>query len=231
MILWRTHSSAISPTLPASTGRKVESPPPAAMPSEAEPIRPPRRFDLARLWAYARRETVELLRDPIRLAFAVIGPIILMLAFGYGISFDIENLQIAAFDQDKTPESRQLLDGFNGSRYFSVQPPIQSAAQADRRLRSGNTQIVVEVPSGFGRDLLRGARPEVDATVDGAMTFRGETARNYVSGVVRTQGDELERQVRKAGSPNHGTTAISKHAFATIRPSSASTRWCQACLC
>jgi ribosome-dependent ATPase len=58
------------------------------------------------------------------------------------------------------------------------------------------------VPSGFGRDLLRGARPEVDATVDGAMTFRGETARNYVSGVVRTQGDELERQVRKAGSPN-----------------------------
>jgi len=182
--------------------KKVESPPPAAMPSEAEPIRPPRRFDLARLWAYARRETVELLRDPIRLAFAIFGPIILMLAFGYGISFDIEDLQMAAFDQDKTPESRQLLDGFNGSRYFSVQPPIQSAAQADRRLRSGNTQIVVEVPSGFGRDLLRGARPEVDATVDGAMTFRGETARNYVAGVVRTQGDELERQVRKAGSPN-----------------------------
>jgi len=182
--------------------KKVESPPPAAMPSEAEPIRPPRRFDLARLWAYARRETVELLRDPIRLAFAIVGPIILMLAFGYGISFDIEDLQMAAFDQDKTPESRQLLDGFNGSRYFSVQPPIQSAAQADRRLRSGNTQIVVEVPSGFGRDLLRGARPEVDATVDGAMTFRGETARNYVAGVVRTQGDELERQVRKAGSPN-----------------------------
>ena len=182
--------------------KKVESPPPAAMPSEGEPIRPPRRFDLARLWAYARRETVELLRDPIRLAFAIVGPIILMLAFGYGISFDIEDLQMAAFDQDKTPESRHLLDGFNGSRYFSVQPPIQSAAQADRRLRSGNTQIVVEVPSGFGRDLLRGERPEVDATVDGAMTFRGETARNYVAGVVRTQGDELERQVRKAGSPN-----------------------------
>ena len=125
-----------------------------------------------------------------------------MLAFGYGISFDIENLQIAAFDQDNTPQSRQLLDGFSGSRYFSVQPPITSAAQADRRLRSGNTQIVVEVPSGFGRDLLSGARPEVDATVDGAMTFRGETARNYVTGVVRTQGDELERQLRKAGSPN-----------------------------
>ena len=182
--------------------KKVEAPPPEATPSEAEPIRPLRRFDIARLWAYARRETVELLRDPIRLAFAVVGPIILMLAFGYGISFDIENLQMAAFDQDNTPQSRQLLDGFSGSRYFSVQPPITSAAQADRRLRSGNTQVVVEVPAGFGRDLLRGAKPEVDGTVDGAMTFRGETARNYVTGVVRTQGDELERQLRKAGSPN-----------------------------
>ena len=44
---------------------------------------------------------------------------ILMLAFGYGISFDIENLQMASFDQDNTPQSRQLLDGFSGSRYFS----------------------------------------------------------------------------------------------------------------
>ena len=182
--------------------KKVEAPTPSAAPTEAEPLRTPKRFDLGRLWAYARRETVELLRDPIRLAFAVFGPIILMLAFGYGISFDIENLQMAAFDQDNTPQSRQLLDGFSGSRYFSVQPPIASAAEGEQRLRSGNTQIVVEIPSGFGRDLLNGSRPEVDAAVDGAMTFRGETARSYVNGVVRKQGEELERQVHKAGSPN-----------------------------
>jgi ribosome-dependent ATPase len=183
--------------------KKAEAPPPAATAAEAaEPTRIPKRFDFARLWAYARREAVELLRDPIRLVFAGLGPIILMLAFGYGISFDIENLQTAAFDQDDTPQSRQLLDGFSGSRYFSMQPPITSAAEADRRLRSGNTQIVVEVPSGFGRDFLSGARPEVDATVDGAMTFRGETARNYVTGVVRKEGQELQRQFRRAGSPN-----------------------------
>jgi ribosome-dependent ATPase len=185
--------------------KKIEAPPPDAMPTEAEQIRLPRRFDIARLWAYARRETVELLRDPIRLAFAIVGPVILMLAFGYGISFDIENLQMTSFDQDNTPQSRQLLDGFSGSRYFSVQASVASAAEADRRLRSGNTQVVIEIPAGFGRDLLRGAKPEVDGTVDGAMTFRGETAKNYVTGVVRTQGDEFERQLRKAGSPNAWT--------------------------
>ena len=114
-----------------------------------------------------------------------------MAAFGYGISFDIENLQMAAFDQDDTPQSRQLLEGFSGSRYFSVQPPITSAAEADERLRSGNTQIVVEVPPGFGRDLLSNKKPEVDATVDGAMTFRGETAKNYVAGVISHEGQQL----------------------------------------
>jgi ribosome-dependent ATPase len=180
--------------------KKVEAPAPAEAPVEAAAPAAPRRFDVARLWAYARRETIELLRDPIRLAFAFFGPIVLMAAFGYGISFDIENLEFAAFDQDDTPQSRTLLEGFSGSRYFSVQPPITSAADADRRLRSGNTQIVVEVPSGFGRDLLSGKQPEVDASVDGAMTFRGETARNYVNGVVRHEGSQLAK--RLPSNPN-----------------------------
>ena len=182
--------------------KKVEPPPSGIEAAEAEPLAPPKNFSVGRLWAYARRETVELLRDPIRLAFAVIGPIVLMLAFGYGISFDIENLQTASFDQDDTPQSRQLLEGFEGSRYFSMQPPITSSEESERRLRSGNTQIVVEVPPGFGRDLLNNRQPEVDATVDGAMTFRGETAKNYVAGVVSKQGEELQRSLHRPGSPN-----------------------------
>jgi ribosome-dependent ATPase len=182
--------------------KKAEAPAPAA---EVEANERPKRFKIGRLWAYARRETVELLRDPIRLAFALVGPIILMFAFGFGISFDIENLATAAFDQDDTPESRELLQGFEGSRYFSVQPPITSAGEAERRLRSGNTQIVVEVPPGFGRDLLNKRTPEVDATVDGAMTFRGETSKNYVTGVIRKRGEELTRSQRRAGSANAWT--------------------------
>ena len=72
----------------------------------------------------------------------------------------------------------------------------------ERRLKSGDTQIVVEVPPGFGRDLQNDKRPEVDVTVDGAMTFRGEVAKNYVTGVVRKQGEELQRANRRAGAAN-----------------------------
>src|SRR5262249_7617487 len=110
-------------------GEKVPPPEPGAATASAEPTRHgPRRFDPGRLWAYARRETIELLRDPIRLAFAAFGPLILMIAFGYGISLDVENLRFGAFDQDRTSESRTLIEAFTGSpRYFDERPPIGSS--------------------------------------------------------------------------------------------------------
>jgi ribosome-dependent ATPase len=157
----------------------------SAAPAVAKPgeSRSSRRFDPGRLWAYARRETMELLRDPIRLAFAFIGPVVLMFAMGYGITFDVENLNYAAFDQDRTPESRRLLESFSGSRYFSERPPIGSPAELEQRMRSGELAVVVEIPSGFGRDLERSHSPEVGFWIDAAMPFRGETAKGYVTGL------------------------------------------------
>ncbi|MGX7741592.1 ribosome-associated ATPase/putative transporter RbbA [Rhodopseudomonas parapalustris] len=142
-----------------------------------------RRFDPARLWAYARRETMEILRDRLRLAFAILGPLVLMLTFGFGISFDVENLTYAVYDQDNTLESRELLESFSGSRYFKQAPDIASAADIDRRLASGELKLVIEVPHGFGRDLLTSKSPEVAVWIDGSMPFRAETIRSYVTGL------------------------------------------------
>ncbi|MFT2214536.1 ribosome-associated ATPase/putative transporter RbbA [Rhizobium giardinii] len=155
---------------------------PATTPAES---RWSRRFDPGRLWAYARRETMELLRDPIRMAFAFIGPVILMLAFGFGITFDVENLKFAAFDQDRTPESRRLLESFSGSHYFTERPPISSTAELEQRMRSGELAVAVEIPAGFGRDVANLRSPEIAFWVDGAMPFRGETTRGYVTGLAQ----------------------------------------------
>ena len=81
-------------------------------------------FSISRLWAYARREAVEIMRDPVRLTFAILNPIILMFAIGYGISFDVEHLRYAVFDQDRSLESRQFLDSFQNPKYFDRKPDI-----------------------------------------------------------------------------------------------------------
>ena len=155
----------------------------AAVHPQSETATRSERFSLMRLLAYARREAMELMRDRIRLAFALLGPLILMVVFGYGISFDVENLAYAVLDQDQTPESRRYLEGFEGSRYFEQQAVIVDYADMERRLASGELVLAIDVPPNFGQDLKRDRRPQVAAWLDGAMPFRAETTRGYVQGV------------------------------------------------
>ncbi|MCX5512626.1 multidrug ABC transporter ATP-binding protein [Kaistia algarum] len=160
-----------------------------------------RRFDRRRLFAYASREWLEIVRDPARLIFAFVGPLLLLLTFGFGISFDVEHLRFAAFDQDQSAESRQLLESFQGSRYFDEQTPITAPDQIDQRLKSGDINIAVEIPPDFGRDLLRARQPEVAVWLDGAMPFRAETTRGYVSGLAQSYlTDQIERRTGSATS-------------------------------
>ncbi|MCM0080685.1 ribosome-associated ATPase/putative transporter RbbA [Geomonas sp. Red32] len=143
----------------------------------------PGGFSLRRLYSYTRRESLELRRDPIRLTLALAGSMILMLVMGYGINLDVENLAFASLDLDQTTLSRDYLDNISGSRYFSRRPPIKDYADLDRRMRSGEISLAVEIPPGFARDLKRGTPVSVGAWIDGAMPTRGETVRGYVQGM------------------------------------------------
>jgi ribosome-dependent ATPase len=156
--------------------------------SAAKPQGSTRRFDLGRLWAYARRETMELMRDPIRMAFAAFAPLIVMIACGYGISLDVEHLRFGVFDQDKTPESRDVVDAFTSTpRWFrEIPPPISSSEELEHRFRSANLEIAVEIPPKYGRDLAAGRSPEIGVWLDGSMPFHAETMRRYVMTLAAT---------------------------------------------
>lgn len=158
-------------------------------------------FSTRRLFAYSLREAMEMVRDPIRLTFALLGTAILMLVLGYGISFDVEDMTYAVLDRDRTPESRTYLEGLAGSRYFLETPPLADHAEMDRRLRGGDITLAIEVPPGFGKDLLRDRRPAVAAWIDGAMPFRAETIYGYVAGLHDHYLAELARRGEVAPPP------------------------------
>ncbi|BDV41129.1 multidrug ABC transporter ATP-binding protein [Geotalea uraniireducens] len=140
-------------------------------------------FSLRRLISYSRREGLELRRDPIRLALAMLGSLILMIVMGYGITLDVENLTFAVLDRDQTAISRDYTHNLAGSRYFSERPPLRDYADLDRRMRAGEISLAIEIPPGFARDLRRGTPVTVGAWIDGAMPARGETVRGYVEGM------------------------------------------------
>jgi len=142
---------------------------------------------VGRLVAYSVNETMQILRDPVRLAFAFIGSALLMLIFGFGISFDVEHVRYANFDLDQTRESRTYLEQFAGApRWFKRTPPVQSVDNGLTRMQSDAISLILEVPPDFGRDLRRGSRPEILAMADGADPFRGETITQYVQKVQET---------------------------------------------
>jgi ribosome-dependent ATPase len=150
---------------------------------------------LKRLLAYSARETLEVLRDPIRLAFAFLGSAILMLLFGFGITTDVEELRYAALDLDQTPASRTYLRSFAGSpRFFVEQPPLRSPEELLQRLKANDISFALEIPSQFGRDLKRGSTPDVSAWIDGAMPSRAETILGYIGGIHAKSLEDLARQ-------------------------------------
>lgn len=160
---------------------------PQGLPQAQEPgvrdTRTQTRFDLRRMTSYARREMLELRRDPIRGTLALLGSVILLFIMGYGINMDVENLTFAVLDRDQTTTSRDYTLNLAGSRYFVEQRPIVDYADLDGRMRAGTLSLAIEIPPGFARDVARGRPVQIGAWIDGAMPMRAETVRGYVQGM------------------------------------------------
>ena len=173
-------------------GDDAESPPPVIgariaghTDHKADDLLNPERsvgFNPGRALAYSYRETMEVMRDPVRIAFAFLGSMILLILMAYGISQDVDKLTYAALDLDKTPQSRTYLSNYSGSRYFIEKPEIRSKTELETRLKSSNITLAIEIPPGFGRALQRGATPQVSTWIDGSNPGRSGTIEGYVSG-------------------------------------------------
>ncbi|WP_386082690.1 ribosome-associated ATPase/putative transporter RbbA [Vreelandella sp. F11] len=156
-----------------------------------------RRFSLQRMLSYMWREILELRRDPVRAALALVGSLILMFVIGFGISMDVEDLPYAILDRDQTSLSHDYALNLSGApHYFIERPPLTDYAELDRRMRSGELALAIEIPPGFARDVMRGRHVAIGAWIDGAMPQRAETVQGYVQGMHQQW---LQEQARQSG--------------------------------
>lgn len=169
--------------------------------SEALTSIPRRGFSLRRTQALAVRESKELLRDSVRLAFALLGAVFMMIILGFGISLDVEDLAFATLDQDQSPQSRAYLEAFRGSRYFAEREPLENMQDLHARLQRADIKLAIEIPAGFGRDLYAQRQPEVGIWLDGGLPFRAETSRGYVEAVHQESLQRLRDESSAAVSP------------------------------
>ena len=174
----------------------------------------------------ARRESLELLRDRVRLGFALLGTMLLMLVFGYGITMDVENLSLRGARPRPHAGEPRLRPGIR-------RLALLRRASADRRRRRRSSGACAAASWPGDRDPARlrprprcaAAPAEVGAWIDGAMPFRAETVRGYVQGVHQ---DFLASWPRRTGPPAAPVADARDRGSATTRTSRASTPWCPA---
>ncbi|AUM75059.1 ribosome-associated ATPase/putative transporter RbbA [Paracoccus jeotgali] len=194
-----TLEAAFIDYLEEAIGESEAAPAPQA-PAPAAPMAaaPPARFSMRRLLSYSQLESLQLQRDPIRLAMALIGSLLLMIVIGYGINMDVENLSFAALDRDRTTTSRDYIENIAGSRYFHEQPALTVYDDLDAQMRAGRIALAVEIPPGFAADIARGRDVEVGAWYDGAAPQRANTVQGYVQGM---HADWIQRHIRESFGP------------------------------
>lgn len=138
---------------------------------------------IQRLFAIARKEWIHVLRDWRSLFLTVAIPMVLILLFGYALNMDLRNVPTVVWDQSHTSQSRDLLNLFDGSPYFSVNTYYDNYDDIQSALDSGRAMIALVIPYDFaGR--LQGSQPvKIQVIADGSDANTARLALGYAQGI------------------------------------------------
>ena len=143
-------------------------------------------FSFKRMMTIAKKETIELFRDPARVIGNIVVPIVLMFLFSSGINMDVKNIPFMVLDFDNTPLSRSYADAYINSEYYLYKGNAISERQAELALKQSDIKFYLDIPAGFARNLMSGKGTQVGTFIDGTLPFRSETIKGYTSGTNMT---------------------------------------------
>ncbi|MDA8079879.1 MAG: ABC transporter permease [Nitrospiraceae bacterium] len=138
---------------------------------------------LLRIKAIAKKELVQIWRDPLSLAMAFLMPVMLLFIFGYAITLDVNNLKTIVYDLDRSSLSRQLITAFKESGCFTVVGNIQEQKEIDQYLDSGKAFVAVSIPKNFSEHIRTGKETSLQIIVDGSDSNTATIALGYVSAI------------------------------------------------
>lgn len=153
-----------------------------------------------RFRAIFKKEFRQIRRDPLSLGLLIFIPALLLVLYGYALSFDVKHIRVAVLDEDRTPESRLLLDSLFQNPYFDRGATLTRPAEADGLLARGRARAVLIVPREYARRLARGEAVRLQILVDGTDANTANTTVGYLDALT----DRLTRQLRQTALQQGG---------------------------
>jgi drug efflux transport system permease protein len=186
----------------------VARPRPASGTAEIPAVHVPKVFSIARLWAMARKEAIQLRRDARSLGLAFVLPVIMLVLFGYAITTDVTNITTAIVDRDHTPESRALVSAFGESNYFMVKYTPATSEGVEELIDLAKVRVVVVIPERFAVDLKSGRTAPVELILDGSDAKTANVARGYADAIARTFSQNAMVVTKAAPAPVQAETRV-----------------------
>jgi ABC-2 type transport system permease protein len=160
-------------------------------------------MNVRRLKAVTKKELLHIVRDARSLYLALALPLVMLLLFGYALTLDVDRIPTYIYDQDGTPQSRELIDQFRGSRYFQILGEIHDYKTVERGIDKNAILLGVVIPNNYSRHLLAGEETDVQLLVDGSDSNTAGIALGYAQIIVQSYAAQLRSnvQVRRGGQP------------------------------
>jgi ABC-2 type transport system permease protein len=153
--------------------------------------RGPAGFRLSRLLAVARKEVIQLRRDPRSLALAFLLPLLLLILFGYAITWDVNEIPTVVVDQDRSARSRDLVSAFRSSGYFELERTAGQASAVGPLIDRGDVQAAIVIAPGFAADLDAGRTALLQVIVDGSDANTATIIIGYTQAIVQTYSSRV----------------------------------------
>jgi ABC-2 type transport system permease protein len=160
-------------------------------------------MNIRRLKAVTKKELLHIVRDARSLYLALALPLVMLLLFGYALTLDVDRIPTYVYDQDGTPQSRELVDQFRGSRYFQILGEIHDYKTVERGIDKNTILLGVVIPNDYSRHLLAGEEADVQLLVDGSDSNTAGIALGYAQIIVQSYAAQLRSntQIRRGGQP------------------------------
>jgi ABC-2 type transport system permease protein len=158
-----------------------------------------------RLASIIRKEFIQIWRDPRTLVIILIIPIMQLFLLGYSATSDIKNVQLVVLDQNRSAESRALLDSYRAADYFVITQYLENEEEARALIEKGEARATLIIPPDFSERLaegeaqvsfiLDGSDPTVASTSLSSARLIGQAhATEILSETIASTGQKFELQ-------------------------------------
>jgi ABC-2 type transport system permease protein len=146
---------------------------------------------IRRLKAIARKEMLQIWRDPRSLMIALLMPFTQMFLLGYGVTLDLRHIPICTFDREASQNSQALLKHFEASSYFRISRNIQSYPDLVNAIDRSDCKVAIVIPPDFSERLNDAGRSTVQAILDATDDNTANIAFGYAVAVVSGYSNEV----------------------------------------